>query len=190
MSLLTEQKMPTALVVDGVEYEIHSDFRTWIKLTQEFFLQEITSMSIAKALCAVYKEIPPNPEQAITAMFEFYTGANQRQQKNGKKTRERRMVFDFDVDSALIFSSFFEQYHIDLSKETLHWWTFRSLFDNLSPSTPFGKALHFRSIDIGKIKDNEQRKYYLQMKRLYELPDNRSEEEKEESFAETLASIF
>ena len=190
MSLLTEQKMPTALVVDGVEYEIHSDFRTWIKLTQEFFLQEITSMSIAKALCMVYKQIPPNPEQAISAMFEFYTKVNRRASKAGKKADEKKMIFDFDIDSALIYSSFFEQYHIDLAKETLHWWTFRSLFDNLSPATAFGKALHFRSVDTGKIKDNEQRKYYVQMKRLYELPDNRSEEEKERDFANTLASVL
>lgn len=189
MSLLTEQQMPTALVVDGVEYEIHSDFRTWIKLTQEFFLQEITAMSIAKALCMVYKQIPPNPDQAIAAMFEFYTKANRKATRNGENNNERRMIFDFDIDSALIYSSFFEQYHIDLAKETLHWWTFRSLFDNLSSSTAFGKALHFRSVDTGKIKDKEQRKYYVQMKRLYELPDNRSEEEKEKSFAEALGHL-
>ncbi len=190
MSLLTEAEMPTALVVDGEKYEIYSDFRTWIKLTLEFFLKEITPLSISKALCLVYKQLPPNSEKAIFAMFEFYTAINRKTREKGKQDSPPKLIFDFKADASLIYSSFFEQYHINLINENLHWWVFRSLFDNLSAGTAFGKALHFRSVDTSQIKDKEQRKYYLKMKQLYELPDNRTEEEKERDFADTISSIF
>lgn len=190
MSLLTEAEMPTALVVDGEKYEIYSDFRTWIKLTLDFFLKEITPLSISKALCSVYKQIPPNPEKAIYAMFEFYTTSNRKTREKGGQDSPPKLIFDFEADASLIYSSFFEQYHINLINEDLHWWVFRSLFDNLSADTAFGKALHFRSVDTGQIKDKEQRKYYLRMKKLYELPDNRSEDEKEKDFAENLSNIL
>lgn len=189
MSLLYE-KPPTALVIDGVEYEINSDFRTWIKLTQEFFLTEITPLSISKALCAAYKQIPPSLEKAILAIFEFYTAINRRTDRDGGQAAQKKMVFDFEIDSWLIYAAFMQQYHIDLTKANLHWWTFRSLFDTLSPDTGFGKALHFRIVDVSQIKDKEQRKYYLEMKKLYELPDNRTEEEKERDFADTLSTVF
>lgn len=184
------KKPPTALVVDGVEYEINSDFRTWIRLTQDFFLTEITPLSISKAMCSVYKQIPPNPEKAILAMVEFYTAINRKTAKEGGQATREKMVFDFEIDSWLIYAAFMQQYHLDLTKVNLHWWEFRSLFDTLSSDTGFGKALHFRSVDVSQIKDKEQRKYYLEMKKLYELPDNRTEEEKERDFAEGLSSIF
>ena len=190
MNLLTD-KPPEHLIIDGEKYEIRTDFKVWIRLTQECFLQEITPLSISKALCMVYKQIPPDPEKAIAAMFDFYTGGrDNKQQKNAEQATRKKMIFDFDGDAWLIFSSFFEEYHINLTKADLHWWVFRCLFDGLSQETAFGKALHFRSVDLSQIKDKEQRKYYSKMKKLYELPDNRTEEEKEKDFAEDFGMIF
>ena len=48
----------------------------------------------------------------------------------------------------------------------------------------------YRAINIGDIKDKEQKKFYKKMKSLYSLPDNRSEEEKEIEMLEKLNSIF
>ena len=42
----------------------------------------------------------------------------------------------------------------------------------------------YRSIDLSKIKDKEQKAYYRKLKRDFALPDNRTEEEKERDFAE------
>ena len=39
-------------------------------------------------------------------------------------------------------------------------------------------------IDLSKIKDKEQKKYYKNLKMKFALPDNRTEEEKERDFAE------
>jgi hypothetical protein len=188
MNFLTD-KLPTVLMVDGENYEIHSDFRTWIKLTQDFFLKEITASSIAKAICLVYKQIPPNPESAVLELFNFYTVAKNKQNETASR-RQGNNVFDFDMDAPLIFASFFQQYGIDLTKTDMHWWLFKSLFDALSAETAFGKALHFRSVDITQIKDKEQQKYYLKMKRVYSLPDKRSEREKEKDIAENLFALF
>lgn len=187
MNILTD-KLPTELIVDGEAFEIRSDFKTWIKLTQDFFLKEITAQSISEAICSVYKQIPPNPESAVYALFDFYT--LNPVHKGNVSGGSRKLVFDFDIDSWLIYASFLQQYRIDLYKTDMHWWAFRNLFNTLSPETSFGKALHFRSVDIGQIKDKEQRRYYQKMKRLYALPDNRSENEKERDFADGLSGLF
>ena len=42
-------------------------------------------------------------------------------------------------------------------------------------------------IDLSKIKDKAIKKQYKQLKELYKLPDMRSEEEKENDFAEAFS---
>ena len=72
----------------------------------------------------------------------------------------------------------------------MHWWTFKTLFDSISEETHFGKILQYRCIDVSQIKDKEMKKFYLKMKKAYALPDNRTDEEKERDFANSLDSLF
>ncbi len=44
----------------------------------------------------------------------------------------------------------------------------------------------YRAMDLSKIKDKEMKKHYKQLQEDNKLPDMRSEEEKEEDFAEAL----
>ena len=44
----------------------------------------------------------------------------------------------------------------------------------------------YRALDISKIKDKQEKKRYKYLQEIYKLPDMRSEEEKEEDFAEAL----
>ena len=47
--------------------------------------------------------------------------------------------------------------------------------------------MSYRAIDLSKIKDKDMKKHYKKMKKLYALPDLRSEEEKENDFAEAFS---
>ena len=42
----------------------------------------------------------------------------------------------------------------------------------------------YRAIDVGKIKDKEEKKRYKKLQREWALPDDRTEEEKERDFAD------
>ena len=64
----------------------------------------------------------------------------------------------------------------------MHWYEFKSLFDGLTEDTKFIKIIQYRSVDLNDIKDKEMRKFYIKQKKIYKLPDMRSEEEKENDF--------
>ena len=75
---------------------------------------------------------------------------------------------------------------IDLQEtKYMHWWKFKALFDGLNENTEIVKIMGYRSINLSQIKDIEKRKYYKKMKRLYALPDMRTQEEKEVEFAKS-----
>ena len=81
-----------------------------------------------------------------------------------------------------------EQYHIDLnSTKYLHWWKFKALFNSLNEDVLFCKIMGYRAINLNKIKDKEMKKHYKKLKEFYKLPDMRSEEEKENDFAEAFS---
>ena len=98
--------------------------------------------------------------------------------------------FDFEYDANLIYSAFLQQYKIDLCQTNMHWWTFKALLGGLSDDTHFIKVVQYRSMDLSKIKDKEQKRHYQKMKALYKLPDNRSEEQKEQHLNDVMESMF
>ena len=108
------------------------------------------------------------------------------QGKEIKKETSKR-IYSYEFDAEYIYSAFMEQYKIDLNKEHLHWWKFKALFNSLNEEVLFSKIMSYRAIDLSKIKDKDMKKYYKKMKKLYALPDLRSEEEKENDFAEAFS---
>lgn len=110
------------------------------------------------------------------AMGEFYRGEDSFA-KAGE--RKNRAVYSFEYDDKYIYSGFLSQYGIDLCTADLHWYKFKALFSAFGDDVTFVKIMQYRSMDLGKIKDKEQKKFYRKMKRLYALPDNRTDDEKE-----------
>lgn len=187
MSILTDV-LPERIEINGKAYPIETDFRVWIKFSQLVYSGKADAVAFAEMITLVLKELPPDINATITALLEFYSCQNT-QNNDTRKSKQNRM-FDFDSDATYIYAAFLQQYGIDLTRVNLHWWTFKSLFDSISDETHFGKIMQYRCMDISQIKDKEMRKFYQKMKRVYALPDNRSDEEKERDFAEGLSGLF
>ena len=186
MNILTEH-LPESVRVGDEEYKIKTDFKTWIRFAQAIFSSKGDYEELANAICAIFEEAPPNFMSALSAMMDFYTLNKKGDSKDTETPKQQ--IFDFDIDSGLIYAAFLQQYRIDLTKADIHWWAFKTLFDNLSEDTQFIKVMQFRCKDISSIKDKEMKNYYIRMKRRYALPDNRSEKEKENAFANALGVI-
>ncbi len=186
MNILTE-RLPESVVVNNKEYKIKTDFKIWMRFAQSIFSSNVEYKELAKAICEIFEEIPPNLMGALSAIMDFYTLRKKADGEEG--TTNKQQVFDFNLDSGLIYAAFLQQYRIDLTKADIHWWVFKTLFDNLSEDTQFVKVMQFRCKDISSIKDKEMKSYYMRMKRRYALPDNRSEKEKEKAFANALRVI-
>lgn len=196
-------KPPKQVEVDGKLYKINSDFRTSIQFEILMQKKELTEKQkeFANELCLLdkemdretaellakykdglelyYPEIPNDINEAINAMLWFYEcGKENIDKKKSKKSGSGKKIYDYNYDAGYIYAAFFEQYHIDLAEQELHWWKFSALFSALSEDCMISKIITYRVIDT-KGMEKEQKAFYNRMKRLYQLPEDISEEERE-----------
>lgn len=176
-------------------FKIRTDFRESIKfelLMQNEKINETDKVKLALNLY-FYDINIKNTEQlkkAINDMLWFYKcGKEEQEEKTSQKTtRENtKRIYSYEFDAEYIFSAFMEQYGINLNKKHMHWWEFKALFNSINENVLFSKIMSYRAMDISKIKDKDMKKYYKKMKKTYALPDLRSEEEKENDFAEAFS---
>ena len=184
-------KLPTEF--DGIK--INTSFRRVCQfeiLMQDKELSNEEKIRISLHLFFDLKTIEGHKiEELISAILKLYT-CNYKKDKekvkkeisnNKIKQKENiQRIYSFEYDDFYIFSAFLQQYGINLQKEDMHWYEFKSLFDGLTEDTKFIKIIQYRSVDLSDIKDKEMRKFYIKQKKIYKLPDMRSEEEKENDF--------
>lgn len=179
MNILID-KLPTSVVIDGVEYKINSDFRTSILFSLLMEDNDVNEQDkILGALQLYYDVIPNNINSAIDEIINFYLcNDNNNTSSNSTKNKSNKKVLDYDIDSNYIYSAFLTQYNIDLQDiKYLHWWKFKAMLDSLNDDLMLCKIIKFRSIDVSKIQDKEQKKYYQKMQKMYEIKEKISEEE-------------
>ena len=164
--------LPSSVKIDGTEYEINSDFRTSVLFS---LLMEDDNLNeeekVLQALNLYYPVVPDNLEEAIEQIKWFYSCGKLDNPIGNKKVRaSSKKVFDFEVDANYIYSAFMSQYNIDLQDiEELHWWKFKALLEGLKEDNKLSKIIEYRSVDLSKIKDKEQRKFYKDMQKQYSL---------------------
>ncbi|MFR3911154.1 MAG: bacteriophage Gp15 family protein [Clostridium paraputrificum] len=172
--------VPTIVNIDNKEYEINSDFRTSILF--ELLMQDGTigeDDKIFMALQLYYPDIPENIKKAIEQMLWFYRcGRMYLHQKEMVKVGVTQ-IYSFEYDDNYIYSAFLDQYNIDLQDiEYLHWWKFKAMFKALKDDNMIVKIMGYRSMDLSKVKDKEQKAYYKRMQKLYEIPISKDEQNK------------
>lgn len=174
--------LPTTIEIDNKKYEINSDFRTSILfelLMQDYSIREEDKIYMALEL--YYQIIPDDINLAIEKMLWFYRcGKSMKTSKGNGKGKSATQIYSFEHDDDYIYAAFLDQYNIDLQDiEHLHWWKFKAMLNSLKEDIKIVKIMEYRSIDLSKIKDKEQKAFYKEMKELYKLPDNISNSEKE-----------
>ena len=164
--------LPSSVKINGTEYDINSDFRTSVLFS---LLMEDDNLSeeekVLQALNLYYPVVQDNLEEAIEQIKWFYSCGKLDNPIGNKKARAiSKKVFDFEVDANYIYSAFMSQYNIDLQDiEQLHWWKFKALLEGLKEDNKLSKIIEYRSVDLSKIKDKEQRKFYKDMQKQYSL---------------------
>ncbi len=192
MNLLID-KLPT----DYEGLKIDTNFRSFILfelLMQDSSLKKEEKIMLALNLFFKDEEFENVDEikKAIKAILWFYTLGKSEDKKEIKKKektveKKQKAIYSFEYDANLIYSAFLSQYRLDLNEiEYLHWWKFRSLFEGLNEENRICEIMEYRAVDLSKIKDKDQKEHYKKLKIKYALPDNRTEEEKEQDFANAL----
>lgn len=173
--------LPQKIYIDEKEYPIRWDFR--VGILYELLMMDEEVEGAEKPLLALrlfYPEIPENWKMALDGIQWFYRGGEEKKhltKKRGRKKRER--IYCFEQDDAFIYSAFFEQYGLDLTKEyDLHWWRFRALFQGIGEDTAFSKVMGYRAMEISDSMGKEEKEFYKRMKETYRLSNGKAEEEK------------
>lgn len=191
--------MPDFLDVGGEQIPIDSGFRLWMRFDEAlFWSSEPMENRIYSAMAICYNgKIPADINSAVRAAIEFYAHESERlgetpmeapneQRQSGRSNK----IYSFIHDASLICAAFRAQYNIDLTHDNLHWWHFKALFEGLTEDNKICKVMEIRSMDLSKVKDKEQKAHYRRLKRLYRLPDPRSEEEQDADMIDALAVMF
>lgn len=164
-------------------YKIRTDFRESIKF--ELLMQDNNIEDTEKVVIALnlyYYKMPTDIEQAIEDMLWFYRcGKEIKTSQSGNDTNNQ--IYSYEFDDAYIYSAYKDQYKIDLNTISyLHWWKFKAMFEGLKEDNKIVEIMGYRAVDLGKIKDKEEKARYKKLKKLYALPDMRTPEQKEADF--------
>lgn len=164
---LSQTKMPTAVLVDGVFYPIKTDFQYWLLFCKKLKNKEIESLNDCDFLYSSNK-IPKDRMKGYEELLNFFKPKKELPRAVGKSTGVT--VFDYIIDSPLIFAAFFEQYGIDLMDESLHlhWWKFNALFDGLH-DTKMNKVMEYRTYDENDKQSMES--FYKEMRQAWQIED-------------------
>lgn len=165
-------------------FKIRTDFRESIKfelLMQDNKIDELDK--VALALNLYYYKAPTNIEKAIEDMLWFYRCGKEIKTSQNRK-RENNQIYSYEFDDAYIYSAYKDQYKIDLNTISyLHWWKFKAMFEGLKGDNKIVEIMGYRAVDLGKIKDKDEKARYRRLKKIYALPDIRTQEQKEADFA-------
>lgn len=163
-------RLPDCVLVEGKNYNINTDFRTWAELYSFLESSATYEQKILKLLSDGYiNELPPHLDSAVKALLDFMV-----QDNDTKHTRSESSdkIISFSQDEGAIYASFLSQYGIDLFTENLHWWSFMHLLNSLDVNTAFMKIVAYRTVNCQSIKNKEMRKFYRKMKSKYRITQN------------------
>ena len=171
-------------------YKIKTDFRQAIKF--ELLMQDNELNDEEKVLLTLnlfyeedFYDKLEEPKKQLEDIIWFYLHGKEIKE-NKKEGKSNQQIYSYEYDADYIFSAFLETYGMDLNTAGLHWWKFKAMFNGLSEKTKLVEIMGYRAIDLSKIQDKEERKRYERLKQIYQLPDMRTEEEKEADFSEAL----
>lgn len=176
--------LPTEIEINNKAYEVNYDFRTLILINLLLCDIEVNEQDkVTQALILFYPNIPVDIKEAINKLAWFNRCGKEIEYKKTKKTKSTtsKRTLDYEKDADFIYSAFMSQYKLDLQDiEQLHWWKFQSLLNGLNEENRLCEIMKYRSMDLSKIQDKEQKKFYKEMQELYSLDDGFTLEEIEE----------
>lgn len=175
---------------------LNTDFRVWLLYERYMrnpdIIETVKAASSAKHCLSNYKVdwSATTLVDCIIAMQWFYDCGNDAAPSGAKPTEKMVEILTKDIgpdaysyyyDVRHIWGAFMSAYSIDLFKENMHWWKFRTLFDNLPNSNTLGHLKHIRTIkkdDVvniekgpGRTKQVKEWEKVLAQKILTKLPE-------------------
>jgi len=167
--------------INGESWDIRTDFRTGVAFELTMLDPELSEEEkLVRALALYYPQLPDDIPGAISAAMDFYCcGHSDSQEKDGGAGKASGPLYDFEYDDRLIVAAFRQQYGIDLTADSLHWWTFRALLRGLTEETLFMRVVGWRGEEIDPKSPLKERERLAKLKAQHALPKRRSKAEQQ-----------
>lgn len=171
---------PTTISVDGVEIPIVTDFREYVKMMDMLKTEDLTLQEKTCFLAQYFLAPPENLKKALDALQDFITmeawknweTAGDPEEETEEPYQKEKDIYSFEIDYPFLFSGFLQDYGINIrTVPYMHWWEFQMLFWGLSENTEIKQRIKYRSMDVSKIKDREERKRIEKIQNAIRLPD-------------------
>lgn len=164
---------------DRQVYDIHSDFREWIRFESLILDGDIPqNIKPYLAIKLIFAgKMPSDISGAEKFITWFYCGGKTIEYDNNDNTAnlESRRVYDFEYDAEYIISAFLELYNIDLTTvKYLHWWKFLALFRGLH-DCKMVDIMGYRGAEVTDDLPKSRQAFLLDMQDYYTLPISVSE---------------
>ncbi len=119
--------------------------------------------------------IPPDLQTALDGLSWFLSCGDP---SPADEASNEPPLYSFEQDAGRIASGFRKVFHIDITKEKLHWFEFISMLGELK-DTAFSGVIEIRSADLSEI-DKKKRAEFLRMKKRFALSSGYTPEEQAE----------
>ena len=178
--------LPETVLVNGKEYKINASFDNVILMYEMLCDPDLDDVDkIAFGIEMFFIDVPELPamelkeiwEREFINLFQDSVEAVQLDIKGNpmpKKKEEQERLMSLKQDAAYIYSSFMQQYKIDLFEEQgkMHWYKFKALLDGLDDNTKLKKVIEIRRAELPKgAKNQKARKEMEKAKKFYALKE-------------------
>lgn len=173
------EPFPESITADGIEYPIITDFREWFRFAD---MTADSALTDRDKLLLMTQWLLKEPERItsglVTAICDFYRAREleyeasecERYEADDDAELPSPPVLSWKIDAPYIIGDFLRYYRIDLLTAEMHWWRFRLLLSALPEDSQMMKRIGYRSVDLGQIQNQYERKRIMRMKQLYALP--------------------
>lgn len=182
-------KCPNAIQVYDEIFDIETNARLWLNISLQLSKLNTSDTNygfkVVDILLSSVKNTQSIKEQynkkLIDKLYWFLNLGKTNEELKEEADKSTRgsgeKLYSFEKDETLIFSAFYRTYKIDIEKEleTLHWWKFMAMFNDLDEHTKFVSVyMYYRGMDtsesvIYKNANEKEKQRILEMKRFVSL---------------------
>lgn len=180
-------KLPTLVIVAGVEWHIKTDFRDVIDVLENLNNPELDEEE--KRLYALIRLVddfdslsPDDYTECLQALFDFISVKTDDAPATVEKKKKEYKLMDWAQDGYYLISAVNKVAGVDVrTLDYLHWWTFMSYYMEIDSKSLYATILHIRrKKKEGKAMETWERTFYAENKDLIDLREPMTQEELEE----------
>lgn len=161
-------RLPQCVYLKNEKFIIRTDYRIFIEFEEKMQEQgdkEVIVKTLKSFYPAFFKIIEKDLLlEAVDKFLWFYRcGKSEKEMPSKNSNKSVSRAFSYKYDDLYIWGEFHRLHGVDLTKDYIHWWKFKSMWLTIPTNSQFNKIKGYRTY-TGKDKN------ILELKEYYKLP--------------------